>query len=297
MTRHLQGRFAAAQLLGSRKEQEDDFGLLDGRDLGIDGLEHTLLVLADGMGGHTSGGLASQLATESVVNKYQELSGLTSERLHSCVFAANDAIGKIIAAEPVHTGMGCTLVIALISKRGLEWASVGDSPMWLYHRGNLRRLNADHSMAPVFKDMVDSGSMESQQAETDPNRNALRSAIFGEKVNLVDLSSQPVPIRQDDLLVLASDGLETLSITDMRDIIRSRESEPLQMICDALIKAVDDERKPNQDNTTVLLFRPENDWGEFFHDSEVSEQTLTVVKIGNVWTELVHKVKHIINKI
>lgn len=225
---HLEGRFAAAQSLGKRENQEDDYGLMDGRDLGSDGTEHTLLVLADGMGGHAGGDAASGLVTETVVDTYQSASGPVSDRLRTSVIAANKRIGQEIDKKPAMQGMGSTLVAAVISKRGLEWASVGDSPLWIYRRGSLRRLNADHSMAPVFEEMVQTGRMNAEEAVTDSKRHMLRSAIYGEEVKLIDQSSQPFPVYKDDLLILASNGLQTLMDQEICDVLESPEHRSLR---------------------------------------------------------------------
>lgn len=258
---HLHGRFAAAQHLGARENQEDDYGLMDGRDLGLDGTEHTLLVLADGMGGHAGGEAASGFVTETVVDAYQSGAGPVSDRLRDSVMAANDRLRREIEQKPAMQGMGSTLVAALISKRGLEWASVGDSPFWLYRDGRLRRLNADHSMAPVFEDMVESGRMEAEEALNDAKRNMLRSAIYGEDVKLIDQSSQPLPVYADDILVLASDGLQTLSEAEIQDTLASHGRESLQAMCDGLIEQAKSKEKSSQDNITVLLYQPERSWG------------------------------------
>lgn len=261
MTERLGGRFAAAQCLGARENQEDDYGLMDGRDLGLDGSEHTLLIVADGMGGHAGGGTASGLVTEAVVDAYQAESGPISDRLRASVVAANERVRQEIEKKPAMQGMGSTVVAALISKRGLEWVSVGDSPLWLYRDGGLRRLNADHSMAPVFEEMVEAGRMEASQASTDAKRHMLRSAIYGEEVKLIDQSSQPCPVRKDDLLIVASDGVQTLTTTEILEVLQGHRQAPLQEACDALVEAVRAKARPSQDNTTVLLYRPERDWG------------------------------------
>ena len=94
--------------------------------------------------------------------------------------------------------MGSTVVVAVISRDGIDWISVGDSPLWLFRDGRLRRLNADHSMAPVLASLVAAGRMTAEQAATDSNRHALRSAVMGEEIHLVDVSSQPVAVRKTD---------------------------------------------------------------------------------------------------
>lgn len=259
--KRLDGRFAALQIPGKRAYQEDDYGLLDGRDLGMDGSEHAMVLVADGMGGHVGGATASGLLCKTFVESYQRASGPIADRLRACLAEANAALAEAIAENPHLMGMGSTLVAAVISPRGLEWISVGDSPMWLFREGQLRRLNADHSMASVFEDLVAAGRMTAEEAATDPKRHALRSAVMGDEIHLIDVSSQPVAVKKGDRLLLASDGLMTLDDGEIARILQDTRNAPLEDSARALIQAVEAAEHPHQDNATVLLYTPEADWG------------------------------------
>ncbi len=175
--------------------------------------------------------------------------------------AANNALSSAIDAHPALAGMGTTVVAAVISQRGLEWISVGDSPLWLFREGQLRRLNADHSMAAVFADLVAVGRMTEEEAATDPKRHALRSAVMGDEIHLIDVSSQPVALKCGDRVILASDGLMTLADEEIARILQTMQDAPLSEIAEALIQAVEDATHPHQDNTTVLLYTPNADKG------------------------------------
>lgn len=259
--KRLDGRFAALQIPGKRAYQEDDYGLLDGRDLGMDGSEHAMVLVADGMGGHVGGATASGLLCKTFVESYQRASGPIADRLRACLAEANAALAEAIAENPHLMGMGSTLVAAVISPRGLEWISVGDSPMWLFREGRLRRLNADHSMASVFEDLVVAGRMTAEEAATDPKRHALRSAVMGDEIHLLDVSSQPVAVKKGDRLLLASDGLMTLDDGEIARILQHTRNAPLEDSARALIQAIEAAEHPHQDNATVLLYTPEADWG------------------------------------
>ena len=252
----LDGRFAARQIPGKRDYQEDDYGLLDGRDLGLDGSEHSMLLVADGMGGHVGGATASGLLSKTFVEAYPQASGPIVDRLRDCLEAANKAIADAIAENPELDGMGSTLVAAVVASEGLNWISVGDSPLWLFREGELERLNADHSMAPVLADLVATGRMTSEEAARDPSRHSLRSAVMGDDIHLIDVSSQPVAVEQGDRLLLASDGLMTLSDQEIEAILKKTQDVPLEDSAAALIQAVEDAEQPHQDNTTVLLYAP-----------------------------------------
>ena len=252
----LGGRFAARQIPGKREYQEDDYGLLDGRDLGIDGSEHTMLLVADGMGGHVGGATASGLLSKTFVEAYPQASGPIVDRLRDCLEAANKAIADSIAENPELDSMGSTLVAAVVSSEGLNWISVGDSPLWLFRDGQLERLNADHSMAPVLADLVAAGRMTEEEAARDSRRHSLRSAVMGDDIHLIDVSSQPVAVKKGDRLLLASDGLMTLSDQEIAEILKKTQGAPLEDSAEALIQAVEAAESPHQDNTTVLVYAP-----------------------------------------
>ena len=252
--------FAAEQILGKREYQEDNFAPSDGRDLGLDGREHTMLLVADGMGGHVGGAIASDLLCKTFVGAYRRASGPIVDRLRECLEAANKAIDAAIDKNPKLYSMGSTLVAAVVSSEGLNWISVGDSPLWLFREGRLSRLNADHSMASELADLAAEGRMTAEEAAQDPRRNLLNSAVMGKDIELIDVSSQPVAVEKGDRVVLASDGLLTLSEQEIERILQKTQDAPLKDSAAALIEAVEKARHPHQDNVTVLLYAPQADW-------------------------------------
>ena len=271
------GRFAAGQISGTRDYQEDDYGVLDGRaDLG----EHTLLLVADGMGGHVSGDTASRLINKTFIETYPRASGPVTDRLRECLDAANQAIAATVEEKPELDGMGSTLLAVVVSQRGLEWLSIGDSPLWLFRGGHLIRINSDHSMAPVLADMVAAGRMTEDEMAEDSNRHMLRSAVMGDEILLIDVSSQPRDLKKDDLLLLASDGIMTLGEKEIVNILQEMQGASLEENTAALLKAVEDAALPNQDNATVLLYTPEGDYG--MKPIVADDDKLQSVRIGSV---------------
>ena len=266
----LDGRFAAQQIPGGREYQEDDYGLIEPGDPDADGSE--VLLIADGMGGHVSGDTASRTVVKTFVETYHRTDGPVPDRLRTCLNAANDALAETIKENPELEGMGSTVVAAVVSQHGLDWISVGDSPLWLFRDGKLRRLNADHSMAPVLANLVAVGRMTEEEAATDPRRHALRSAVMGDEIHMIDVSSQPVAIRESDRLLLASDGLMTLEDEEITHILQNMQDATLLEAADALIHAVEEVGHPNQDNTTVLLYTPETDCGMETIPDETTQQ-------------------------
>ncbi|MYK88913.1 MAG: SpoIIE family protein phosphatase, partial [Acidobacteria bacterium] len=138
-------RRAGGQLIGAREAQEDEFGFIDGSTLDPDG-RHPVVIVADGMGGHAGGEMAGRLAVRAFVDAYG-LDGAPADRLGAALDAANRSIDDAVRENLSLDGMGATLVAATVTTDGLEWISVGDSPLYLYRAGRLKRLNEDHSMA------------------------------------------------------------------------------------------------------------------------------------------------------
>ena len=163
-------RRAGGQLLGAREAQEDELGFIDGSTLDPDG-QHPVAIVADGMGGHAGGEMASRLAVRAFIDAYG-LEGAPAGRLRAALDAANRAIDDAIRENLSLDGMGATLVAAAVTADGLEWISVGDSPLYLYRRGRLKRLNEDHSMAPVIEALRESDPADGPRDE--PERAPLR---------------------------------------------------------------------------------------------------------------------------
>lgn len=248
-------RFCARQSQGARDYQEDDYGFLDARE--NDGEpEHTLLAVADGMGGHANGARASAIAAEAFIDAYQHSGEATVKRLEGALHHANQRVARAIADEPALAGMGTTLVGVVIRQERLNWVSVGDSPLWLFRQGHLAQLNADHSMAPLLQQMVVDGRISAEEAASDPKRNSLLSAVMGHDIELIDLPSEPLACQTGDLVIIGSDGLQTLSDAEIQTIVAGHSQDSAMKISEALIRAVDAKAKPGQDNVTVLVYRP-----------------------------------------
>jgi PPM family protein phosphatase len=253
--------YASRASKGARDYQEDSsaFWSAVGSTAGAappDGASRLVAVLADGMGGHTAGALASRMVCESFVASYAGLNGSRPERLLEALRSANDAIAAKVDANPVLSGMGSTLVAAALSDEGVEWVSVGDSPLLLYRRGEIAHLNEDHSLAPELDRLAALGRMTVDQAKADPRRHMLRSAVTGEELDLVDVSRRPLVLEEGDYVILASDGLHTLETPEIERIVSAYAADGAEAVAGAIIRAVEAIRDPHQDNTTVIAVRP-----------------------------------------
>lgn len=212
-------------------------------------------VLADGMGGHAGGALASRMACESFIKAYASEHGPNRERLVEALGAANKAIAATVDANPMLAGMGSTLVGVTFGADGIEWVSVGDSPLLLYRRGEIALLNEDHSLAPELDRLAAAGAISEDEARRDPRRHMLRSAVTGDDIDLVDLSRRPLKVEPGDYIILASDGLQTLESAEIERIISAYADDGAVAVANALIRAVEALKDPHQDNATVIAVR------------------------------------------
>lgn len=229
-------RGEGAQHQGARAYQEDSWALrmLPGGAL--------LAVLADGMGGHAGGSVASRLAVGAFLMAMENGSSLAG-----ALDAANGAVGEAARRDPTLGNMGATLVAAVVKDDEVRWISVGDSPFYLATRGRLERLNADHSMVPQIEALAERGIITADEAARHPGRHTLREAVMGNPLTLIDEGRRG--LEPGDRLLVCSDGIETLAHAE----IAREAAKPAQALVDAVLAA----GAPGQDNVTVVRLERE----------------------------------------
>lgn len=247
---------AARATTGKRANQEDAFAIWPpGAQAATQRGEGLLAVVADGMGGHAGGEVAGELACETFVASFTAADGDIGARLQGALDAGNAAIAARTADEEELRGMGCTLIGAWIDGAGLHWVSVGDSLLLLFRAPDVLRLNADHSLGAFLDDQVRRNLISPAEAETNPYRNALRSALTGKTIEIVDLRAKTYPLAPGDWVILASDGIASLEGDEIGDIVyASRDAGP-EAMAERLIAAVVAKEQPEQDNTTVVVVK------------------------------------------
>ncbi len=251
----LQFRHASRASQGKRSYQEDASAVwqcgagISSRDDGV----ALVAVLADGMGGHAGGALASGTICAAFLKALRVREGTVGERLTFALTEANSAIADAVVSNPELSGMGATLVGVAFAANGAEWVSVGDSPLYLVRRGEIARLNEDHSLAPMLDRLVAEGRLTADQAKVDPRRHYLRAAVSGEDLDLIDISRRPLMLEAGDVIVMASDGIHTLGDEAIARLVATHASDGVDAMAAALIEAVDRAADALQDNTTVVV--------------------------------------------
>lgn len=276
--------FSAIQYIGERSSQEDysQFRLFPS-DTGL------LAILADGMGGHTSGEVASSTAVNTFDSLFKSYSiSSPVSKLAASLSGANAELAKVIVQNPRLKGMGCTLIGVYFNASGMHWISVGDSLIYLYRDGKLNQVNQDHSMAPLIEESYKAGKLSKQEADNYPNKNALRSALMGDEIPLIDAPDKPLSLYQGDIVIIASDGILSLNNSEIREVIAKSRGNTAELITNNLIKAVKLKKRRNQDNTTIQVIKATNLYpGKFsrklFARIALLVTTLLIVSFGSIY--------------
>ncbi len=239
---------AEAETIGARAEQQDAAAVvrLGGRS------DAALLVLADGLGGHANGAEAARLVVETFRKRATSGAFNVADDRHSALLDAMEEANQRIrnASDPAdgERSMGSTAVAAMIAEGRVRWISVGDSHLYVWRRGRLAKLNADHSQAGV---MIRQGFAPDDPAVLGA-RSLLASALTGRTIEEMDCPVDDVGLAIGDVVLLASDGLNTLSDAEVSRAIGENIGQGAELIAGALVGAVLSSKLPRQDNATVI---------------------------------------------
>ena len=246
--------FYATQIIGRRECQEDSYAIkeIEAVDAHGSGLMQ-MFVVADGMGGHSSGEIASRVAVDTFMQSVEISEPWSHQRLTKALTAADNAIALEIAKNGSLDGMGTTLLG--VTRRGdkLDWISVGDSLLLLFRDSELEQLNDDHSMLPVLIESAEAKGQTRAVAYRDPRRHRLRSALIGTTPRLVDRGT--FELRPNDVLLVATDGLETLNTFDLRAVLSKNQGSDPKKLAKNIIAKILEREALQQDNTTLLVYR------------------------------------------
>ena len=241
--------FGWDQIQGAREYQQDAVSILSWPNGEI------LVVVADGMGGMASGDVASVECLTVFNDKFiEDTKNEIQHKLLVSLENANAHLTHLISTTPEYEGMGTTLASAYLKDHQLFWLSVGDSPIWLFRDNVVKRLNQDHSMVPVLDLACKKGKISEQQALSSPQRNQLRSAVQGEDIDLYDLS-EPFTLFVNDIVIIASDGLDSLTKDEMSVLLAKNLTLCAESIVTELLEAVSNKNITDQDNTSVAVIK------------------------------------------
>ena len=215
-----------------------------------------LYLVADGMGGHVAGQLASRLAAEHVVEALGSIAdraATLTEKLRYCVAAANHHVFATAQEKPEVAGMGTTLVALLAGGGRLALAHVGDSRAYLVRGGRIRQLTDDHSLVA---ELVRRREISPDDAHEHPHRHVLTRAVGVRRA--VDPDLAELTPAQGDVIVLCSDGLTT-HVQDPEIAACVASEADLDAACARLVGLAN--ARGGDDNITVALLRCDENLG------------------------------------
>ena len=211
-----------------------------------------VFAVADGMGGHEAGEVASAIVVRTLVEKFGPGSPFHAggappgaEDLRRAVQEANATI--VSEAQGDKQGMGTTATAGIIEGSRLHIAHVGDSRAYMLRGGRLYMITQDHSWVA---EQVRAGALKPEEAETHPRRNLLTRALGAS--GQIEVDAQTIPLEQDDLILLCSDGLHGV-VPDQKLREELLRTPDLQAVCDHLVAEAN--RMGGPDNITVLVAR------------------------------------------
>ncbi len=230
-------RYAALTDVGKKRSLNEDSYIANG----------SIFAVADGMGGHRSGEVASAMALDALRFGLSKRSKDPFEdKLIEAIKRANKKVYEKALKDIDVRGMGTTITVAVPNEDKLYIGHVGDSRLYLLRDGKLRQLTDDHSLVAQ---MVQKGHLKPEEAELHPQRSIITRAVGSEKDVQVDLIVEEV--LPGDRFLLCTDGLNAmLSDEKIAEILRDKDD--LDAACRELVDWAND--RGGNDNITVILF-------------------------------------------
>ena len=221
-----------------REENEDSILLLP---------EAGIFAVADGMGGHRGGKVASQMIVGELRGLVQNRATLDPDDLATLINVVNERVHEASLADFALEGMGSTCSLLLVRDSRAHVAHVGDSRVYLVRHGELTQITSDHR---AVQELIDGGALTQAEAEQHPLRNMLTRSVGVD--DEVDVDRFDFELKQGDTLLLCSDGLT--SMVGEREIanILKRAGDLDQAAAQLVGKAND---SGGQDNISVVLIR------------------------------------------
>ena len=243
--------YNCASHIGKVRKNNEDYckGEIIDTDFGSVGI----FALADGMGGHNKGEVASKLAVENIIEFLKEnllqSSNIKIDYIDDIIKQAYHNVNNIIYEKSMSSlefeGMGTTLVIAIIYKNNLYVANVGDSRCYLLNENGFNKITIDHS---VVEELVKANIITEEEAKTHPRRNHITRAIGTDEMVIVDIFRKK--LKPHDKILMATDGLTGYVLDEkIEEILTSDDN--IDVITNNLIEFAND--VSGKDNTSVIL--------------------------------------------
>lgn len=231
-----------------RKINEDSVGFCKNENFG-------LYIVADGMGGHNAGEVASKIAVDTIIEYIKSLNNLDDMEgsLIRGIKLANKKIFELSKSSEGLVGMGTTITACLVKDIKMIVANVGDSSCYIMKHNGITKVTKDHSLV---QQLVDEGSITEEEAITHPNKNIITRALGTN--DFVEIDTFDIELYDIKKVILCTDGLTNgVNASEMYDIIFNNNNEES---CEKLIEL--SKLKGGRDNISVIVFEGEckDDW-------------------------------------
>ncbi|WML56825.1 Stp1/IreP family PP2C-type Ser/Thr phosphatase [Neobacillus sp. PS2-9] len=209
-----------------------------------------LAIVADGMGGHRAGDVASEMTITQLKNEWEASKGISTaeeaERwLKEKITIVNQILFDHATNHPECDGMGTTIVAAIATDRFATLANIGDSRGYIYNESGFKQVTEDHSLV---NELVRSGQISKEDAEHHPRKNVLLRALGTEK--MVEMDTKTIMFEEGDIILLCSDGLSNkVSEKEMMTILLNEDH--LEQKADSLISLANN--YGGEDNITLAI--------------------------------------------
>lgn len=228
-----------------RKVNEDASRFIRPNDAGVPSKKGTLLIVADGMGGHSAGEVASGLAVEVISRRYYEIESNPYDSLKAAFEEANSKIYDLSQSDANLKGMGTTCTALAVCGSLAFAAHVGDSRLYLIREGDIYQMTEDHS---AVMEMVKQGIISKEEARHHEDKNVIVRALGTAPQVDVSIWENPFEVRERDQFLLCSDGLTDLvEDTEINSVVSSADDN--HSACENLIQLA--KKRGGYDNITV----------------------------------------------
>lgn len=222
----------------NRENNEDSYLIMEPQEI------NTILAVADGMGGHNAGEVASQVAIDTIEEYSFDFEKEIIKQIESVIKEANENIFDYSEEKNNYKDMGTTLTLALLKDKSLYFGHVGDSRLYIYDE-QLKQITTDHSLV---NDLVENKTIKPDEAFDHPNKNIITQALGVDKE--LEIQTGQIDIKTNDIVMLCTDGLtDMVRFENIENVFQ--QNDDVETILDTLGNMA--LQNGGNDNITIIM--------------------------------------------
>ncbi|WP_411680952.1 PP2C family protein-serine/threonine phosphatase [Clostridium thailandense] len=236
------------QIIGKREEQEDSFSTIVSE-------KGMMAVLADGIGGYSKGKIASSIVVNTFVHEFLKSPDLA--HMENFFKSTAKKANKEILEKIKGVKSGSTVAVVIIYENYLYWASVGDSAIALFRKGEFINLNKKHIFEFLLQEQYLSGKISKEAILKNPMKKRLTDYIGHDEFKEIEINKYPIELKQGDKIILCSDGVyNSISEFEMEKVLE-KNVEAFKA-SEEIIDIINKKNYPKQDNATIIILKNED---------------------------------------